>query len=51
MKLVLQSQYLKLAKYQSPFARETVSKAVTVFGLAAVVTGVNYYFQNFIAKK
>jgi hypothetical protein len=51
MKLVLKNQYLKLAQYKSPFAQKSVSKTITVFGLAAVVTGVNYYFQNFIAEK
>ncbi len=49
MNLIIRNQYLKLAQLQ-PFSRaqRSVSKTVTVFTLASVVTGLNYYFQNFI---
>jgi hypothetical protein len=49
MKLILRNQIVRSA--QTEFStRKTTSKTIVALALASIVTGVNYYFQNFIAE-
>lgn len=48
MKLILRNQIVRSAEIDNLSVR-TSSKAFIALALASVVTGVNYYFQNFVA--
>ncbi len=49
MKLILRNQVIQAAETDSKKGKRT-AKSVIAITLAAAVTGVNYYFQNFINK-
>ena len=49
MKLILRNQLVKSTHTEGSSSRSP--KTFVTVALAAVVSGVNYYFQNFVADK
>lgn len=50
MKLILRNKILRTTKAETVSDNST-SRSIIGFTLAAIVSGVNYYVQNFIADK
>lgn len=50
MKLILRNKILRTSKAET-FSDNKTTRTIIGFTLAAIVSGVNYYIQNFITDK